>query len=572
MYRWIWSYIRKYRGIYALGLFFSVLVAATSVINPSITGQIVDRVIIGGENQLLAKLVGAMLLVTVIKSILRFSYQSIFEIVSQNVIKNVRMDLYNHIQTLDFSWYDKTASGNIMTLMTSDLDAVRHFVAWVVYQFMENVLTYVFSIVVLSMINIKLTAAFLVIAPFMFYLILQFRKHIKKSHLAVRDQFAVLNTLVGENIAGNRVVKAFVREDYEISNFDKENEEFRNRNIDNANVRIKYLPLMESITGLLPIILILFGGYLVIKGHMTLGEIVTFNGLLWTFTQPLNMFGGIMNDAQRFSASAQRLYEIYQQKPSIKNCENPICPGSRAKGKIQFNNVSFAYKETPVLQNVSFTAEPGMTIGILGPTGAGKSTIAKLMCRYYDVTEGEILLDGEDIRKYDLQTLRRNVGITMQDVFLFSDTVEGNIAFGKPDAPMELVEKAADRAHVTDFLKDLTDGYDTIVGERGVGLSGGQKQRIALARLFLMDPPVMILDDTTSAVDVETEQKIRASIREQAAGHTAFIISHRVSSIQDADMILVIEDGKITQCGKHAELSVQNGYYKQVWDHQEGRA
>ncbi|MCQ2589616.1 MAG: ABC transporter ATP-binding protein/permease [Treponema sp.] len=552
-----------------LGLSLSVVVAASNMINPLITGTIVDRVIQGGEKSLLLTMILVMVGTTFGKAVIRYCYQVIFEHCSQNVIREMREDLYAHIQKLDFKWYDKAPSGNIMTLLTSDLDKVRHFVAWTMYQIVENVLVYVFSIVTLSFISWKLTLAFLIIAPFVIILIKKFKAHIRPAHLRVRDQFAVLNTRVGENIEGNRVVKAFVREDYEIDRFTEENMKFRDVSVDNADVRVKYTPWIDALTGILPVILILFGGYLVIKQEMTIGQLVTFNGLMWAFTQPISMFGMLVDNVQNFSASGDRLYELHLNNPDIYNKED-AAKDVEVRGEIEFRNVNFAYNEVPVLKDVNFKIEPGMTVGILGPTGSGKTTLANLMCRYYDASSGQVLLDGKDIRDYDLQFLRKNIGITMQEVFLFSDTVEGNIAFGNNNATFEEVEKAAELARVKEFIGDLTDGYDTVVGERGVGLSGGQKQRIALARLFLANPKVMILDDTTSAVDIETEEKIRNSIKQQSEGHTTFIISHRVSSFENCDVVLVIQNGSIVQKGSHKELIAQDGYYKEVWSEQNG--
>ncbi len=565
---WVWSYVHRYRFLMFTGLSLSVVVAALNMINPLITGNIVDKVIRGGKYELLLTFILIMIGTTIGKSIIRYTYQVIFEHCSQNVILKMRKDLYAHIQTLDFSWYDKANTGNIMTLLTSDLDKVRHFVAWVLYQILENSLIYVFSIITLSSINWKLTLAFMIIAPPVLFLVQKFKIHIRPAHLAVRDQFAVLNTLVGENIEGNRVVKAFIREDYEISRFDEENDKYKDVSIKNADVRVKYTPWIEALCGILPVILILFGGYLVMNEEMTIGQLVTFNGLMWAFTQPINMFGLLVDNTQNFGASQDRLYELWCAKPQIKNKENPLEPDSAIYGSVEFRNVCFSYNQTPVLNKVSFYVESGKTIGILGPTGSGKSTIANLLCRYYDVSEGEILIDGINIKNYDLQYLRQNVGITMQEAFLFSDTVEGNIAFGNIEASFEEVEKAAELAIVKEFIGDLTDGYDTIVGERGVGLSGGQKQRIALARLFLANPKIMILDDTTSAVDNDTEKKIRESIKTHSKGHTTFIISHRISSFENADTILVIQNGTITQSGSHDELMMQDGYYKQVWNEQ----
>ena len=567
---WVWSYVRRYRFGMAAGLFLSVCVAAMNMVNPIVTGNIVDKVIKGGQHELLFKLITIMICVVVGKSIFRYSYQVIFEHCSQNVILKMREDLYAHIQKLDFSWYDNAPSGNVMTLLTSDLDKVRHFVAWVVYQILENSLIYIFSIITLASINWKLTLAFMVIAPPVLFLVHKFKIHIRPAHMKVRDQFAVLNTRVGENIEGNRVVKAFVREGYETERFDKENESYRDVSVANADMRVKFLPWIDALCQVLPVILILFGGYLVIQEEMTIGQLVTFNGLMWAFIQPINMFGMLVDNTQNFGASADRLFELQKAESKIKNPESESADVTSVQGRVEFRNVSFAYNETPVIKDMSFVIEPGTTVGILGPTGSGKSTIANLMCRYYDADSGEVLIDGKNVKDYNLQELRRNVGITMQEAFLFSDTVEGNIAFAKQNASFEEVEAAAELARVKEFIGDLTDGYDTIVGERGVGLSGGQKQRIALARLFLADPKVMILDDTTSAVDNDTEYKIRQSIKSRSEGHTAFIISHRVSSFENCDVILVIQDGKIVDKGSHEELISHDGYYREVWLEQRG--
>lgn len=568
MFKWIWSYVKKFGWLMALGLTLTVSVSALNMVNPVVSGKIVDKVIRGGNYSILTKLVLIMICTTLVKSICRYLYQIIYEHCSQNVVRSMREDLYAQVQTFDFKWFDNAPSGNVMTLLTSDLDAVRHFVAWVIYQTVENILIYGFSIITLGSINWKLTIAFICIMPFVAFLIYKFKIHIKPAHLWVRDQFAVLNTRCGENIEGNRVVKAFVRENYEIEKFEVDNNEYKKAAVNNADVRVRYTPWIEALCGILPVILILFGGYLVIKKEMTIGELVTFNGLMWAFTQPINMFGTLVDNMQKFNASAERLYELHNTKPEIKNCENPVKNDEQVKGSVEFKNVSFAYNETPVIKNMSFKVEPGMTVGILGPTGSGKTTIANLLCRYYEVSDGEILIDGVNIKNYDLQYLRKNVGITMQNVFLFSDTVEGNIAFGKSDASFDEVKKAAELGRVEEFIGDLTDGYDTIVGERGVGLSGGQKQRIALARLFLANPKIMILDDTTSAVDNETEERIRESIKQQSAGHTCFIISHRLSSFQNADLIFVVQDGQITESGNHKSLLEKGGYYSKVWNEQ----
>jgi ATP-binding cassette subfamily B protein len=317
-------------------------------------------------------------------------------------------------------------------------------------------------------------------------------------------------------------------------------------------------------------ILILSGGALIISGKLTIGQLVTFNGLLWALAGPLGNSGNLINDFMRFRASLERIHQLASRESSIKNPEGAHAP-ERAEGRIEFRGVDFSYGDAPVLRGIDLTIEPGTTLGVLGPTGSGKSTLAKLICRYYDAKSGEVLLDGTDVRRYGLRSLRSNVGIAMQDVFLFSDTIEGNIAFGRPESSEAEVRRCAELADADSFIREMPEGYDTIVGERGVGLSGGQRQRIALARLFLKDTPVMVLDDTTSSVDVETEERIRAAVSALPGERTKIVIAHRISSIQDADRIIVLQDGRITQSGTHGELILEEGYYREVWLHQTGR-
>jgi len=569
MHPWLWSNLRKHRFIYVFGVCLTLAVSAINLVNPLLSGVLVDRVILAGERGLLLKILGVMVLAVALKSAIRYSYQMIFERVSQDVLRSCRQELFAKIQRMDFAYFDRTKTGDLMAHMTGDLDAVRHFIAYVIYQIAENAVMFVIALAALAFVDWRLTLALLAFAPLIAYFTVGLSRKVKPTFSAVRAQFSRLNSVVQENIAANRVVRALTREDYEISKFEAENDAFRDRNVESAAVWARFIPPIEFFSGLLPVVLILAGGAMIVGGSLSLGELVTFTGLVWAINMPLRMAGWLVNDAQRFAAAAERLDKLFALESALPQGGKALRPDA-VEGRIEFREVSFSYGDEKVLEDISFLAESGMTVGILGPTGSGKSTLAKLLCRYYDVGSGGILLDGVDLRDYDLDFLRSRVGIAMQDVFLFSDTIEGNIAFGRPDAPVEEVFQASRLANAHEFVQDLEEGYDTIIGERGVGLSGGQRQRVALARLLLASPPVMILDDTTSSVDIETEEKIQESMRSLAGEKTMILIAHRISTIMHADLILVLRDGRIAERGTHGELLAMDGYYAEVYRHQTG--
>lgn len=567
--RWAWGYIRKYRARLVIGLCLALVVSALNMLNPYLAGKIVDKVMYGHQENLLSKFLALMIGVTLIRTAIRYGYQMVFEKLSQNVIFKMREDLYDRLHQLDFSFYDQTKTGDIMARMTGDLEAVRHFTAWSIYMIFENAMILIFAVGFMFYIHPPLALAMLIVTPIIGIFAYRLTFDVRPTFMEIRNQFARLNSVVQENISGNRVVKAFARENYEIKKFTVENEAFKVKNLQSAKVWEKYLPVLDSLAGVLTVVMILAGGIMVIRGSLSFGELVTFNSLIWALTNPMRMAGWLINDVQRFIASAEKVEDLLNTKPRIKN-EAEIINLKDFKGIVEFDHVHFSYGDGTVLKDINFKVKPGQTVAIIGPTGAGKSTLVNLLSRFYDTTSGEVKVDGINVKEWDLHVLREGMAMVMQDIFLFSDTIEGNIAYGNPAASIENVQSAAKMAEAHEFISALPEGYDTIVGERGVGLSGGQRQRIALARAILKDPAILILDDATSSVDMETELKIQNTLKSIQQNKTCFIIAHRISSVKEADLILVMDNGRIIERGKHEELLKKKGYYFNVYKNQCG--
>ena len=567
--KWFSGFLKKYRLAIVIGLVLMTVIVACAIVNPYISGMIVDDVIQGGAYDLLPKLIGIMLAVTAVRAILRYATQMMFETCSQGVLYRMRDAVYRKLLQEDFAFYNRNRTGDLMSRQTGDMDAIRHFVAFVIYTVYENILMFIFALVMIFMVNVKLALCMMAVLPFCLFTTYLQSKHVKPRFHECRQSFSSLNAFVQENISGNRVVKAFAKEEYEKEKFEKENDKYREAELGAASIWCRFVPIFELLSNLLMVVLILYGGYQVICGEMTLGNLVTVNGYLWMLSNPLRFAGWWVNDVQRFITSVEKIYDTYSKEPDVKKPKKGI-KRKEMQGNIEFRNVSYEVEGEDIIHNISFSVEKGQTVGILGSTGAGKSTIMNLLCRFYDVTEGEVLVDGIDVKNWDLHDLRDNIGMAMQDVFLFSDTIEGNIAYGKPDCTFEEVKEAAVMSDANLFIKAMPDGYQTIVGERGVGLSGGQKQRISLARALLKKPSILILDDTTSAVDMETESYIQEQLKKLGRKHTVFVIAYRISSIKDADVIFVMDEGRIGERGNHESLVKQNGYYATVYKHQNG--
>lgn len=568
-FRWFLSFVKKYIWLLVLGLVLTTVIAMIAIINPHISGMIVDDVIGRGQYEKLPYMIAILLGATALRGTLRYFYQVVFETCSQGILYEMRDTVYRKLLREDFTFYNKKRTGDLMSRQTGDMDAIRHFVAYVIYVIYENVLMFVFALIMIFTVNGKLALCMVAVLPFTALTTYLQSKQVRPAFQRTRDCFSSLNAFVQENVSGNRVVKAFAKEDFEIAKFNRENDDFRAAHLAASKIWMRFLPVFEILSHALTIILMLYGGSMVIRGEISLGDMVKVNGYLWMLTVPLRMAGWWVNDIHRFTTSVEKIYDTYSHEPEIKTPER-AAKQTRFTGDIEFRNVAYSADDTDIVEDISFRVRHGQTVGIIGSTGAGKSTVMNLLCRFYDVSAGEILIDGTNIKDMDLYNLRDNIGMAMQDVFLFSDTVEGNIAYAHPDCPFEEVRQAAVMADANHFIQELPDGYDTIVGERGVGLSGGQKQRISLARALLKKPSILILDDTTSAVDMETESYIQKQLKNIQKNCTIFVIAYRISSIRDADLILVMDQGHIIERGTHEELMDQGGYYAKAFRTQYG--
>ncbi|HET7629440.1 MAG TPA: ABC transporter ATP-binding protein [Bacillales bacterium] len=561
------QYYLPYKRYFFGSMFFLMIVTAITVLYPVVLQLAIDKGIKADHYEWIPYLAIGFVVIMMLKGFTAYLQSYWVNLFSIGAIYELRQGLYKKLQYLPFRFYDNAHTGDLMSRLTADVMGFGNFLAFGFSQLFRFVLMVGFSLVIMFSYSWELALITLLMTPFLAVTVYQFDKRVHPAFRKVRRSLASLNTRVQENVSGVNTVKALSQEDFEIERFGSQNYRYKENYLFTSGLWAKYFPFMELIGDLTVVLLLGFGGWQVAHGTLSPGALVAFFSLVWYIMDPVIELGFIINAYSQAKASGERLLEILDEPEDIQTLPQAI-KKERLDGRVTFDHVSLQYpnENTYALKDVDFEAKPGQVIGLMGATGAGKSTITQLIARFYEATEGKVLIDGKDIRDHSLKTLRENLGFVLQETFLFSTSIRDNIAYGDPGASMERIIDAAKRAQAHEFITSFPKGYDTMLGERGMGLSGGQKQRIAIARALLVNPSILILDDATSAVDMQTEFKIQRAFRELMRGRTTFIIAHRISSVQHADEILVLEDGTIAERGTHEQLLQNEGLYKRIYD------
>ena len=562
------GYLRPYWKM-TLGAYLALVgINALALAIPQFIRWIVDQGIGGKDTHLLFGSVVALLGLTLVKGALTFWQGRWSEQASQNVAYDLRNAMHRKLAALSFSYHDRTETGQVLSRAVQDVDRVRFVTGRAFLRLTDGIVLMLGSAAMLLWMNPHLALLALATLPFLAHRAFHLGRRLRPLSLAVQQQLAVLTTRLEQNLRGARVVKAFAQEDAETARFDRENDRWFDLSVQASRLQAINTPLMDFIANASTVIIIWYGGLLVIQGQLTLGELVSFTTYLAQLALPVRRLGQVVPALAIAAAAGTRIFDILDAQSEV--CDAPdAIPLPPARGLVRFENVSFAYfRRHRVLDDITFEAQPGQVIALLGTTGSGKSTIINLIPRFYDATAGRITIDGYDIRRVTLNSLRDQIGIVLQETTLFATTIRENIAFGRPDAREEDILEAAHAAQAHDFIIATPQGYDTLVGERGITLSGGQRQRVAIARALLKDPRILILDDATSSVDTETEQLIQKALERLMRGRTSFIIAQRLSTLRMADMILVLEKGRIAVRGTHAELLRTSGLYAEIYQQQ----
>ena len=517
-----------------------------------------------GKSQLLflsVEIVG----LTVVVGILSFVQRYTNTYFSQKVVYDIRNDVFAALQNQSFAFYDKIHTGQLLAKVTTDIDRIRRFLGWQLTFLISSMILLVATLYSMFTMDLKLTMLLLLLMPLLFLAFFYFGKKIRPLFQEMREQYGSLTSVLHENITGIRVVRAFAREDFERRRFKSENDKYFKATLASVRVRAFFIPLIAFLIGLGTIIIFWYGGTEAINGTLTIGALVAFSAYLAMLVMPMRFLGFFVSGYQLSMAAGDRVFGIMDADPDIKERPNAITL-PKLQGHVRFDNVSFSYGEGKrILRNINLEVKPGETVALLGETGSGKSTIIRLIPRFYDVISGKITVDGHDVREVKLKSLREQIGIVSQETFLFTLSIKENIAYGKPKATMEEIVEAAKAARAQEFISALPDGYDTRVGERGVTLSGGQQQRIAIARALLSNPKILIFDDSTSSVDVETEYEIQRALQALLKNRTTFVITQRVSTIRNANKIVILENGEVAEEGTHETLMAKKGAYYKIY-------